>query len=132
MTVVDEEPVGLRPARILAKIGRTDGVPSGTPPVGYLFVDGQVEVDGDGGRSGSMPCAEARSAPAPCLGILPADVWRCPAQQSAQAWQNAKSARRQAASSGEPADKHAPSNRSDSERRPIAPASRRPISVTGR
>src|SRR5262245_30801572 len=46
LTVIDEEPVGLRPARVLAKIGRTEGVSASTPPVGYLYVDGQVEVEG--------------------------------------------------------------------------------------
>ena len=63
LTVVDEEPVGLRPARVLAKIGRVDGPQSSSPPVGYLYVDGQVEVEGPivarqfGTRGGSMGMA---------------------------------------------------------------------------
>lgn len=87
LTVIDEEPVGLRPARVLAKIGRTDGVPASSPPVGYLFVDGQVEVNGavvarQYGMRG-LPYAPG------ILGILPPEVWRA-FQQSAQALQDAK------------------------------------------
>ena len=45
LTVVDAEPVGNRQVHILAKIGRTDPN-SGSPPSGYLFVNGQLDVQG--------------------------------------------------------------------------------------
>ena len=87
LTVIDEEPIGLRPARVLAKIGRTDGAPSNSP-VGYLFIDGQVEVDGpvvarQFGMRG-MPYASG------ILGILPPEAWRA-FQQWAQALQDKNS-----------------------------------------
>jgi hypothetical protein len=83
LTVIDEEPVGLRPARVLARIGRNDGLPATTPPMGLLFVDGQVEVNGTVvARQYAM-----RGLPyAPgILGILPPEVWQA-LQQSAQTW----------------------------------------------
>jgi hypothetical protein len=45
LTVVDSEPVGNRPARVLARLGRSEPT-SGEPASGYLVVNGQVEVDG--------------------------------------------------------------------------------------
>jgi hypothetical protein len=43
--VIEEEPVGNQPGRVLAKIGRTDATPT-TPAIGYFFVKGEVDVDG--------------------------------------------------------------------------------------
>jgi hypothetical protein len=45
LTVVDAEPVGNRPVRVLAKIGRADPNP-GLPSSGYLIVNGQLDVQG--------------------------------------------------------------------------------------
>ncbi len=74
LTVVDEDPLGLRAPRPLARIGRTDGSSTGTPSVGYLYVDGQVEVDGavvarQYGMRG-LPYAPG------ILGVLPPEIWR--------------------------------------------------------
>jgi hypothetical protein len=45
LTVVDAEPVGNRPVRVLARIGRTE--PNvGVPSSGYLVVNGQLNVEG--------------------------------------------------------------------------------------
>jgi len=48
LTVIDEQPLGREPV-LLARIGRTESVSSGgTKPVGYLLLNGQLEiVDGD-------------------------------------------------------------------------------------
>lgn len=43
--VIEEEPVGNQPGRILAKIGRTESTPT-RPAIGYFLVRGEVEVDG--------------------------------------------------------------------------------------
>ena len=43
LTVVDEQPIGQQPVRVLAKIGRSQST-AGQPPHGYLFVNGQLEV----------------------------------------------------------------------------------------
>src|SRR5262245_17219158 len=89
LTVIDEQPIGLRPPRVLAKIGRADTNASTSPPIVYLFVDGQLDVDGavvarQYGFRG-LPYAPG------ILGILTPEVWRT-IQQSAQAFQNAKPA----------------------------------------
>lgn len=44
LTVVDEEPVGMQPVGVIARIGRTDPV-RGQPPTGYLVLNGQLEAD---------------------------------------------------------------------------------------
>ncbi len=43
--VVEEEPVGNQPARVLAKIGRTDSTAT-TPAIGFFYVKGEVDVEG--------------------------------------------------------------------------------------
>jgi hypothetical protein len=43
LTVVDEQPIGSQPVRVLAKIGRAQSADAGGPN-GFLFVNGQVEV----------------------------------------------------------------------------------------
>jgi len=45
LTIVDEEPDGQKPVRVLARIGRTEAPPN-SPALGYLIVNGQVDVDG--------------------------------------------------------------------------------------
>lgn len=45
LTVVEEEPIGNQPVRVLAKIGRTEAT-SSAPARGYLVVNGEVAVDG--------------------------------------------------------------------------------------
>ena len=45
LTVVDQEPVGNKPVRVLAKIGRADST-NGGPSGGYLIVNGHLEVTG--------------------------------------------------------------------------------------
>jgi hypothetical protein len=68
LTVIDEVPVGGQPARILAKIGRSESA-TGGPPSGYLFVNGQFEVVAeatDGQRFVTVPLARiGRLAPSP-------------------------------------------------------------------
>jgi hypothetical protein len=80
LTVIDEEPVGLQQPRVLAKIGRADSASPGSPPVGYLFVNGQVKVEGSVVARQILPYGSG------ILGILPPSVWRA-IQQSAQALQ---------------------------------------------
>jgi hypothetical protein len=43
LTIVDEEPIGNQPVRVLAKIGRAESTAGGSP-VGYLEVDGVVNA----------------------------------------------------------------------------------------
>lgn len=88
LTVVDEEPVGLRPARVLARIGRADGLPSTSPPVGILFVDGQVEVNG----AVVARQVAVRGLPfAPGIfSIVPHEIWQA-IQQYAQSLQKQNS-----------------------------------------
>ncbi len=45
LTIVDEEPDGQKPVRVLAKIGRTEASPN-APALGYLVVNGEIAVDG--------------------------------------------------------------------------------------
>jgi len=42
ITVVDEEPIGGQPGRVLAKIGRSQS--PGRPSRGFLYLDGELEV----------------------------------------------------------------------------------------
>jgi hypothetical protein len=43
--VVEEEPTGDQPGRVLAKIGRTESTPT-KPAIGYVYVNGEIDVDG--------------------------------------------------------------------------------------
>jgi len=45
LTVVEEQPIGHQPVRVLAKIGQTEPT-AGSPSIGYLVVNGQMSVDG--------------------------------------------------------------------------------------
>ena len=77
LTVIDEEPVGRQPARILAKIGRAESA-TGGPPSGFLFVNGQFEVVSeatDGQRYVTVPLATiGRLAPTPGGMVVPGAV----------------------------------------------------------
>lgn len=44
LTVVDEEPVGMQPVGVIARIGRTEAA-HGQPSTGYLVLNGQLEAD---------------------------------------------------------------------------------------
>lgn len=44
LTVVDEQPIGNQPVRVLAQIGRSGPTSSGRPSSGYLVVNGELEV----------------------------------------------------------------------------------------
>ncbi len=46
LAVVDEEPLGRQPPRVLAKIGRTESK-TGGPAAAYLAINGQVEIIDD-------------------------------------------------------------------------------------
>jgi hypothetical protein len=84
LMVVDEDPVGLRSPRPLARIGRIEGAGNGSAPVGFLYVDGQVEVNGPiVARQIAM-----RGVPyAPGIwSIIPPELWQA-IQQSTEAWQ---------------------------------------------
>jgi hypothetical protein len=91
LTVVDEEPVANRPVRILAKIGRTESA-SGTPPRGYLLVNGQVEVVDDLVRGPqSAPVTLAKLGPAtPIRGVPPGGFLAINGQVDVQGGVNAR------------------------------------------
>lgn len=46
LTVVEEEPIGHQPSRILAKIGRADSK-AGSPAGGYFLINGNLEIIDD-------------------------------------------------------------------------------------
>jgi hypothetical protein len=84
LTVVDEEPIGLRPARILARIGKADPTSPGAAPIGYLLVDGQLSVNGvvdaQNYAIGGVPILPSLRA------VLTGDLLRA-LRQSTQSWQ---------------------------------------------
>jgi hypothetical protein len=57
LTVVDEQPIGNRPGRVLAKIGRGEAAGIAGPS-GYLFVNGQVEVVDELTNGQTVPIAK--------------------------------------------------------------------------
>lgn len=46
LTVIDEDPLGMREGRVLAQIGRTENTSPADASKGYLYVDGQIEARG--------------------------------------------------------------------------------------
>src|SRR5262245_25873972 len=56
---IEDEAVGNQPPRVLAAIGRTEATPSARA-VGYLFVDGEAEVDGTLSVKGAVTAKQYR------------------------------------------------------------------------
>ena len=87
LTVVDQEPIAGRSARVLARIGRAESSVANTAN-GYLFVSGQLEVNG---KINANEYAYRGVPFVPASQVLPVftpGVLRA-LQQSIQAWQQA-------------------------------------------
>lgn len=87
LTVVEEEPDGHRPVRVLARIGRNEAA-TNSAAAGYLIVNGEVAVEGDVRVDGIVNANQFAmqgallSPPMPGIGISFPDLLR--ALQAAQ------------------------------------------------